>query len=263
MITAARHWYVSGYNLLMQAYLSRFYVRDLETNITQMAVELSEASELGCDAVFFPEMFLTGYYGNHDVKRIRTEFAQQSARHPGLICFFGCISEDGHNRQLVYAAGKELARYDKVHLFAPNGEDEMWTPGASYVAVRHGGWTIGLATCNDVRFPEQGRALKLKHNIDMLIYPSLWPWARDHILAALVRARAIENGVFTVCCCVAGINNGQEQFDGAGNHVFDPLGTELHPSGRVYELERALLGSLLVDTRERYLDIADVELAGG
>ncbi len=147
-----------------------------------------------------------------------------------------------------------------MHLFEPNDEHKLWRPGERYVAVKHGAWRIGLATCNDVRFPEQARALKLKYNINLLTYPALWPWARDHTYAALLRARAIENGAFSLGCCVAGVDNGVERFDGAGNHVFDPLGNELHPDGRVYTLDPAVFERVTVDTRAQYREITQVEL---
>jgi predicted amidohydrolase len=73
----------------------------------------------------------------------------------------------------------------------------LWQPGERYLAVRFQDVNIGLATCNDVRFPEQARALKLAHDVALLLYPALWPWQRDHVWSALLRARAIENGAFS------------------------------------------------------------------
>jgi omega-amidase len=244
----------------MRVYLPRFYVRGLAENFARAAADLTEAAELGCGLAVFPELFLTGYYGQAEAGQVRQWLAAASARQPGLLCAWGAVSEDGVNRQLVYRAGRELASYDKVHLFEPNSEHEMWRRGASYAALRSGEWTIGLATCNDVRFPEQARALRLKLGADLLLYPALWPWARDHVWSALLRARAIENGVFVIGCCVAGIDHAGEQFDGAGNHVFDPLGNELYPQQRMYTLDRAVLDSVLVDTRAQYRDITDVRL---
>ena len=244
----------------MRVYIPRFYVRDLAANLARMQSDLADAAEQGCDMAVFPELFLTGYQGQADPVHLRQELASASVAYPNMLCVWGAISEDGVNRQLVYKDGHELAAYDKVHLFQPNGEHEMWRHGASYTALRSSGWTIGLATCNDVRFPEQARALRMKHGAELLIYPALWPWARDHVWAALLKARAIENGVFVIGCCVAGIDNGRELFDGAGNHVFDPLGDELHPVRRVYTLDRARLNEVLVDTCEQYRDVTDVRL---
>ena len=244
----------------MRVYMPRFHVGELGGNLSQMERDVAEAAEGDSDMVVFPELFLTGYRGENDLERIRHALAATSALYPGMVCVFGSLSEESRNRLIVYFQGDELVRYDKVHLFLPNNEQEFWEPGNKYIAYTDGDWRVGLATCNDVRFPEQVRALRLEHSINMMVYPALWPWARDHVWATLLRARAIENGIFVIGCCISSIDNGQERFDGAGNHVFDPLGNELYPAGRVYELDPAILQQVLVDTRSQYRDIKTVEL---
>lgn len=243
----------------MRLYIPRFYMLDLAHNLAAMEHDADDAARLGCDCVVFPEQFLTGYHGEGEPAQLREEFERTSTRHAGILFFFGTISEDGVNRLCVYQGGAELAHYDKVHLFLPNDEHKFWKPGQRYVAFNHGPWRIGLATCNDVRFPEQTRALKLKCSVNLIVIPALWPWQRDHIWSTLLRARAIENGCFVIGCCVTGIDNGHERFDGAGNHVFDPLGEMLHGQGRVYELDHARLGDVLVDTCTQHLEINRVE----
>ncbi|MDQ3023364.1 MAG: hypothetical protein M3R04_03100, partial [bacterium] len=218
----------------MRLYLPRFYVRDLTSNMAALERDVQDAAAKSADAIVFPEVFLTGYTGVADPATAHAKFAELSARHPQLLCMFGTVSEEGRNRSSVYLGGQPVAQYDKVHMFLPNGEAEMWESGTRYVALRHGDWRIGVCICNDVRFPEQSRALKLAHDVNMLVYPALWPWQRNHIWEALLRARAIENGCFAVGCCVAGVDNGGEMFDGAGNYVFDPLGNALHADMRIY-----------------------------
>jgi len=252
-----------GYNRLMRLYLPRFYVRGLAENLAAMKHCAAEAGSADCDCLMFPEQFLTGYYGEGEAPALRREFAALSSEYPALLMFLGTISEDGVNRLNVYQAGRPLASYDKIHLFLPNGEDRLWRPGDKYAVLRHGAWRCGLMTCNDVRFCEQSRALKLEYDVNLLVYPALWPWERDHVWAALLRARAIENGCFAVGCCVAGVDNGRETFDGAGNHVFDPLGEEIHAQERVYELDRALLERVTVDTRAQHREITEIQLFGG
>lgn len=244
----------------MRLYLPRFFVRDLRTNITAMHVACAAAAAAGCEAMLFPEQFLTGYRTPAEPSELHTEFIAASSRHPELLCIFGSITEQGCNRQWIYRAGQPLAHYDKVHLFLPNGEGELWQPGERYVAVQAGGIRLGLATCNDVRFSEQARALKLHCGIELLTYPALWPWQRDHVWRALLQARAIENGIFCAGCCVAGIDNGYERFDGAGNYVFDPLGNPVYANNCVHELDLNLLRKVTVDTVEQYREISRVEL---
>jgi len=243
----------------MLLYLPRFYVRDIEANIARLHSEL-DAAAAGCGIIVFPEQFITGYRAACEPLRLHDEFTAGSARQPELLCIFGTVTEEGRNRQWAYRDGQPLAHYDKVHLFEPNLEHELWQSGARYVALTHGGLTIGLATCNDVRFPEQARALKLQLGIQMMIYPALWPWQRDHVWRALLQARAIENGVFCIGCCVAGVDNGLERFDGAGNYVFDPLGEPVYAQGCVYNLDEQRLGAVTVDTRAQYREVTQVEL---
>jgi omega-amidase len=244
----------------MRLYLPRFYVRDLASNLAALERDVDEAAGHGADAIMFPEVFLTGYTGSADPQQVHAKFVALSARHPQLLCIFGSVSEEKRNRSSVYLGGVRSAHYDKVHMFLPNGEAEMWDSGTCYTALTHGDWRIGLAICNDLRFPEQARALKLAHDVNLLVYPSLWPWQRDHVFSALLRARAIENGCFAVGCCVAGVDNDLELFDGAGNYVWDPLGNPVYPDGRIYECDAEALQKVNVDTRAQYVDIADVNL---
>jgi len=240
--------------------MPRFYVLDPASNMQKMHRDAKAAAAEGCDFVVFPEQFITGYYENVEPKRIREEFSTVSSAYPEILFSMGTISEDGVNRLCVYLGGREVAHYDKIHLFLPNGEGEIWGIGDRYIGFSHGEWRIGLATCNDVRFPEQIRELKLKHDINMVIYPALWPWQRFNVWRSLLQARAIENGCFVAGCCVAGVDNGSQLFDGAGNHVFNPLGDEIHPQGRVYDLNPDDLKLVTVDTRGQFCQIDKVEL---
>ena len=83
---------------------------------------------------------------------------------------------------------------------------------------------VGLMNCNDVRFPEQARALKPRGAVaTMLVVPGWWPWRRDHIWSTLLQARAAENELWVLGCSIAWIRVARaREFAGAGNHVFDP-----------------------------------------
>ena len=136
----------------------------------------------------------------------------------------------------------------------------MWQPGQCYASWQHADIRIGMAICNDIRFPEQVHALRLGHGIGMLVCPALWPARRDHIWATLLRARAIENNIFVVGCCISTIDNGAEVFDGAGNHVFDPDGNEITAVDRMFNLDLSSLDTPLVDTRAQHLEVSELQL---
>jgi len=245
----------------MRVYLSRWVCLDVESNIRRLHEEAAEASRLGAGLCVFPEIFLHGYAQGADAARVRDDFASASAAHPGTAFVFGSFTEQRRNRMTIWQVGRQLAFYDKVHLFDPNRERQIWDPGDRYVAVRAAGWTWGLINCNDIRFPEQARALRLRARCEALVVVGWWPWRRDQIWETLMRARAYENGVFVLGCCVAASEYQGERFAGAGNHVFDPLGKPVQTSDdHIYELDKAALASVLVDPLETSTPVDLVEI---
>ena len=126
----------------MQIYMPRFWVGSFVDNLKNMVRDCDSAARAGCDIVIFPEQFLTGYYGEHDLGQIKDTFAEVSAKHSNVLLIFGTVSEDGYNRQYAFRAGHPLGYYDKIHLFKPNGEAEMWKVGDKYVYVEHKGIRI-------------------------------------------------------------------------------------------------------------------------
>lgn len=247
----------------MRLHLSRFVCLDPDRNLARMEAECAEASAAGADLCVFPESFLHGYTRTIDPAKARARFAIASADHPGTAFLFGSFTEKGRNRMTLWKEGKELARYDKVHLFAPNGEFELWKPGDRYVAVRLGDWTLGLLNCNDLRFPEQARALRLEAGVDLLLAVAWWPWRRDHVLRTLLRARAIENACFAAVCTLAASEWEGERFAGAGSHVFDPHGDPVRTTDdRSYRLDRTRLQDLVVDPVKGHVSIRRIERFG-
>ena len=248
--------------IIMQIYLSRSVCLDVAANLGQLEAEASRADACGAELCVFPESFLHGYKRAADPLEVRRKFAAVSHSHPGTAFVFGSFTEDRRNRMTFWLAGEERAAYDKVHLFGPNGEFDLWEPGGHYTAVRFKEWTLGLMNCNDVRFPEQARALRMQARCDILVVSAWWPWRRNAIWETLLRARAIENGVFTVGCCIEGSRHPDEDFAGAGNHVFDPLGDPVPTEDdHTYLLDRRRFDAVLIDPLRDYRDVRKVELA--
>jgi predicted amidohydrolase len=243
----------------MKIHLSRFVSTDVRSNLQRMEAECRQAA--GADLVVFPESFLHGYTRPSDPAHFRQRFRTLSGDLPGTAFLFGSFSEEGRNRLTLWKGGEERARYDKVHLFEPNGEPDLWAPGDRYVALRLGSWTLGLVNCNDLRFPEQARALRIQGGCDLLVAVAWWPWRRASAWELLLRARAVENGIFTAGCCISASRHPGEDFDGAGNHVFDPLGEPVPTADdHTYDLDRARLGAVLVDPGNAWRDITRVDV---
>ena len=248
----------------MKIYLSRWVCLDAEENLLRARDEALRAAEEGAEIVVFPELFLTGYSRPLDLQKARGLFAELSAAKPEVLFVFGSISEARHNRVTVWSEGCLLAFYDKVHLFHPNGEAEIWDAGESYVAFEWRDLRIGLMNCNDIRFPEQARALKLEAGCDLLVVPAWWPWRRDHIWRTLLQARAAENQLWVLGCCIAGSAHKGEEFAGAGNYVFDPTGEPVRTADdRTYELDVANPPPSIVDPAEHFVKIHRVEVISG
>jgi predicted amidohydrolase len=229
---------------------------DVELNLKRLREEALTGAKTGAEMVVFPELFLTGYTRPLDPQIARDIFAEVSAAAPEVLFVFGSISEARHNRVTVWSEGYQLAFYDKVHLFHPNGEHELWDAGQSYVAFEWRDLRIGLVNCNDIRFPEQARALKLEGQCDVLVVPAWWPWRRDHIWSTLLQA-------WVLGCCIAGSVE-EIEFAGAGNHVFDPSGEPVRTADdRSYELDLDNPPPTIVDPAENYVEIGRVEVISG
>ena len=244
-----------------RVHLSRWVSLDVPSNLARAEEEAARAAAAGADLCVFPESFLHGYTRPFDPAEARALFERASQAAPKTVFVFGSISEERRNRTTVWRAGREIARYDKIHLFEPNGERRLWSPGDAPTAVDLGDWRIGLVNCNDLRFPEQARALALEARVDALVVVAWWPWRRDHVFRTLLAARAMENGVFALGCCVASSVWPAEPFAGAGNHVFDPLGEPVRTEDdSLYELDLARRGALTVDTVADHVPLAPTVL---
>lgn len=120
--------------------------------------------------------------------------------------------------------GQTSARYEKIHLYSPDGEAEAVSAGINPVVVDIEGFKIGLSICYDIRFPELFRSyINSDFCPDMMINMSAWPMTRVEQYVSLAQARAIENQCFFLALSQTGeIRNG---IYNSGNSVLvDPMG---------------------------------------
>jgi predicted amidohydrolase len=126
--------------------------------------------------------------------------------HAGSVLEKADGEERMHNTTLVFdRAGKEIARYRKIHMFditAPDGtqyrESAAFAPGETVVTYPCEGLTIGCSICYDIRFPDLYQALVAK-GAEMIALPAAFTMqtGKDH-WEVLCRARAIETEAY-VC----------------------------------------------------------------
>ncbi|HIY65028.1 MAG TPA: nitrilase, partial [Candidatus Agrococcus pullicola] len=92
------------------------------------------------------------------------------------------------------ADGRQLLRYDKVHLW---GEQERATFSAAddpANIVDWHGWNVGLQICYDIEFAEPTRHLATR-GANLVLVPTAIDGTAHYVPEILIPARAAENGV--------------------------------------------------------------------
>ena len=139
---------------------------------------------------------------------------------------------------VIDASGEVAARYDKMHLFdvdLPTGESwresAVYRAGGEAVVVRGTPvGSLGLTICYDLRFPAIFERLS-EAKAEVIAVPAAFtvPTGRAH-WHVLLRARAIEAGVFVVAAAQSGRHDdGRETF--GHSLVVDPWGEVLVDGG--------------------------------
>ncbi len=217
---------------------------DREANLATIRSLAESAVDRGATLVVFPEYssYFTPELGAEwvtaaeDLSGGFVEGLAAVARELGIHLVAGLIeSTDDAARvsNTVVAldpAGTLVATYRKLHLYDAFGHRESdWVrPGAitEPETFAWAGFTVGLQTCYDLRFPEVTRRL-VDAGADLVLVPSEWVRGplKEHHWRTLVTARALENTVY-----VAAADHSPPI--GAGNSmVVDPMGVELATIG--------------------------------
>lgn len=236
---------------------------DKKANLQAAAEAIGSLGE-EIDVAVLPEMFSTGYLLDAALARQLAEpsdgptvewAARLAARcNCAVSGTFIALDYDGRlfNRAFFTEPSGETAYYDKHHLFAPGGEDRVYTPGRTLSPiVRFRGWNIAMAVCYDLRFPAWLR--NVGGGYDLMLVAANWPDAREYAWRQLLIARAIENQAYVVGCNRAGSDD-FGAYSGS-SLIADPKGmpvaSEAHtPNGTRY-VAAALAHSAVDDLRRR------------
>jgi len=225
---------------------------DPAANASALSDAIREAAEGGAEMLFTPEMSgLLDRDSARAAKSLRSEdedevlaACREAAKQHGIWLHIGSLAVlvDGGkvaNRGFVIdREGNIRARYDKIHLFdvdLPTGESwresNVYSAGAGVVLVN--GTPIGklgLTICYDLRFP--GLFARLAEaDADVISVPAAFtvPTGRAH-WHVLLRARAIEAGLFVVAAAQVGRHEDGRQTFGH-SLVIDPWGEVLLDMG--------------------------------
>lgn len=177
---------------------------DPAENLAVVLDQLGRAAGEGATLVIFPEAMSCSF------ARPRIEAAEPldgpwasavraAATRAGITVIVGMFTPGAsgrvRNTLLVTGPGIE-ASYHKVHLFDALGyrESDQIEPGQQMVVCDLDGVRLGLATCYDVRFPEQFKVLA-RLGAEVIVVPSSWAPGDRKVeqWRTLVTARALDS----------------------------------------------------------------------
>ena len=142
------------------------------------------------------------------------------------------------NRGLLFGPdGTKICSYDKIHMFdvdLDNGESwresAVYSPGAVARMADLPFARLGFAICYDVRFPELFR-VQAEAGAQIISVPAAFTRQTGEAhWETLLRARAIENGVYIVAAAQGGLHeDGRETY--GHSMIVDPWGRVLASAG--------------------------------
>jgi predicted amidohydrolase len=142
------------------------------------------------------------------------------------------------NRGFLFGPdGARVCSYDKIHMFdvdLDNGESwresAVYSPGYVAMVAELTFARLGFAICYDVRFPELFKA-EAQAGAQIVSVPAAFTRQTGEAhWETLLRARAIENGVFIIAAAQAGLHqDGRETF--GHSMIVDPWGRVLAAAG--------------------------------
>ncbi|MEP6479899.1 MAG: carbon-nitrogen hydrolase family protein [Rhodoglobus sp.] len=227
---------------------------DAAANLEQIRALAVTASQRGASLVVFPEY---SAWFSADLGQSSVDAAQPLdgpfvralgalAAELGIHLVAGMLEDVGEAHRFsntlvaLDPAGRLIANYRKQHLYDAFGQRESdWVAPGPIVAPQTfawGGFTVGMQTCYDIRFPEVTRTL-VDAGVDLVLVPSEWVRGplKEHHWRTLVTARALENTVYVAAA-------DQAPPIGVGNSmVVDPMGVELVTIGETTDVAVAHL----------------------
>jgi predicted amidohydrolase len=212
---------------------------DVTQNLGVAGTLLAEAAAGGAVLALLPENF--AIMGAREADRLAVaevpgagpiqDAMAELAQKLSLWIVAGTMPLRGHSGTRVAPAsvvfdanGRQVARYDKIHLFDVDipekneiyRESATFEPGKEPILVETPVGLLGLSVCYDMRFPELYRQLSAR-GAQLLAMPAAFtvPTGLAH-WEVLLRARAIENLCYVLAAAQWGRHaNGRETYGDA------------------------------------------------
>lgn len=194
--------------------------QDIAANLTTIEAAISDASRQGVQLIVLPEnccsmgqQFATAQRFD-ELSAVIAAYASDYNIHVlagSLPCLYrpdGVIVPDGRMRQvsqLFSPDGKQVARYDKIHLFTATVADKQgsynealtFEPGEQTVIapieVDNGACQLGMMVCFDLRFPALAQRLR-QAGAELLSAPAAFTYMTGQAhWALLLQARALDS----------------------------------------------------------------------
>ena len=222
---------------------------NVSANLLETERLTEAAAKQGAQLVVLPENFAFMGRRCSDANALREvagdgplqAFLSQLASRLGIWVVGGTIPLEADHAGKWRAAcsvyderGRQVARYDKQHLFDVNliesderfVESQTIEPGDRVVVIDSPVGRLGVSVCYDLRFPELYRAM-IDRGVEVITLPAAFTaiTGRAH-WETLVRARAIENLCYVIAAAQGGFHVASRETYGH-SMIVDPWGTKL------------------------------------
>ncbi|MCD8333579.1 MAG: carbon-nitrogen hydrolase family protein [Clostridiales bacterium] len=219
---------------------------DKSENLKMAEVMIDEAAAHGADLLVFPET--VNYMGRRPREQAEpipgetTCFFARKAREKQVWIVTGSFPErvEGQNPKntlaLIDPQGNIRCTYSKLHMFdveipgrKPYRESALNTAGEEIVLADTELGCLGFAICYDLRFGEMFRLMALGGAKVIFLPSSFTRETGQAHWEALIRARAIENGVYIVAANQTGEKYNMNAY--GNSMIVDPWGRILARAG--------------------------------